>query len=266
MLERLSQYKFDIMDTEQTINNQPRLQDMGSPKETSSDVFKKTLETSQRTMNILVGFATENGIATERLSHVTRVFDPDGHILLPSIETMKSDLAKIYGEDRTMGIRAYMSGKTGQVFVPQERGGNVHDVFHESIHRAAWLGDRQRGLNTNTTDIIRKLASDHGMGIAEDGEIVPNIKFLTESLMEEVVRVTEGITEWTTRKARDIAREKGLTIEMADEDMVNNDKVQYVNKVRTRLIERGGLSDKTADAELIAAALTGNISELLPCL
>lgn len=272
------------MDTEQTINNQPRPQEIGIPKENPHELFRKTLETSRQTTDTLVGFATENGVVAERLSHVATVFVSDGHILLPPIETMRRELASIHGEsDRTMRTRALTARKTGQVFVPEEQAGSIHDIFHESIHRAAWLRDRQQGLNTNTTDIVRKLASRYGITITEDGRVDPNseyikqyaktdeeiknlIEFFTETLKGETPRVTEGITEWTTRRARDIAREKGITIEMAEEDMVYDDEVQYVNEIRTRLIEKEGLTDKVADAKLIAAALSGNISELVPYL
>jgi len=272
------------MDTEQTINNQPEPQERIIPKENPADIFKKTLETSNQTMSVLVDFATENGVAAERLSHVVRVFEADGHILLPPIDTMRCELAKIQGEsDRTRRTRALTARKTGEVFVPEEQAGSVHDIFHESIHRAAWLVDRQQGLGISTTDIVRKLASHYGIAITEDGRVDPNseyikqyaetdeeiknlIEFFTETLRGETLRLTEGITEWTTRRARDIAREKGITIEMAEEDMAYDDEVQYVDEIRTRLKEKEGLTDKVADAKVISAAISGNIIELVPYL
>lgn len=201
------------MDAEQNINNQPKPQELGATKEDPHEVFRKTLETSRQTVDMLVGFATQNGVAPERFSHLTKVFEPDGHILLPPIEVMRAELVKMHGQnDQTMRTRALTARKTGQVFIPEEQAGSVHDVFHESIHRAAWLKDRELGLNTNTTDIVRQLASRFGVTISADGKVDPNseyikqysqtdeereylIQFFTETLKEETPKVTEGLTE-----------------------------------------------------------------------
>lgn len=48
--------------------------------------------------------------------------------------------------------------------------------------------------------------------------------------------------------------------------MVYKDEVKYISEVRLKLKEKEGLSDDQADAKIITAALTGDISELLPFL
>lgn len=272
------------MDEEQNINNQPQIQELGAIKEDPHETFRETMETSRQIMDMLVGFATQNGVAPERFSHLTKVFEPDGHILLPPIEAMRAELVKMHGQnDQTMRTRALTARKTGQVFVPEEQAGSVHDVFHESIHRAAWLKDRELGLNTNTTNIVRQLASRFGVTISADGKIDPNseyikqysqtdkerenlIQFFTETLKEETPRVTNGLTEWTTQRANNTATKKEAIVKMAEEDIVYEDEVRYISEVRLKLKEKNGLTDDQVDAKVIEAALTGDVSELLPFL
>lgn len=197
---------------------------------------------------------------------------------------MGAKLAKVQGKnDRTMRIRALTAKRTGEVFVPEEQAGSVHDVFHESIHRATWLRDRQLELETNITDIARQLASLYSITITADGRVDPNseyikqyaqtdgerknfIQFFTETLKEQTQRVTEGLTEWTTRKANGMAIGEGTSVKIAEEDNAYEDEVQYMTKVRTELKEKKGLTDEQTDTEIITAALTGDISELLPYL
>lgn len=255
-------------------------QEVGTSQENPHEVFRQTLEMSKQAMDALVDFATQNGALIERFSHLARVFEVDGHVLLPPMETMRSELVKIHGEsDRTMRTRALMARKTGQVFVPEEQAGSVHDVFHESIHRAAWLRDRELGLSTNTTDIVRQLASQ--VTISADGKVDPNgeyirqfcqtdqerenlIRILTETLRREAPRVTEGLTEWATQRANGMTTKEGVTIKMEGKDMAYEDEVQYINEVRAKLIEKEGLTADQADARIITAAIIGDISELRP--
>ena len=263
------------MDAEQNINIQSKSQESGDSKENPHEVFRQTLETSRQTMASIVSFVTQNGVAPERFSHLTKVFAPEGHVLLPPIETMRTELTRTYGQnDRTMRTRALTARKTGQVFVPEEQSGSVHDIFHESIHRAAWLRDRELGLNTNTTDIVQQLAGRYGVTISADGRVDPNseylkrysqtdeekenlIQFFTETLKEETSKVTEGLTEWTTQRA------EGAMVKTAEGEMAYEDEVRYINDVRSRLKEKEGITDAQADAKVITAALTGDISELL---
>lgn len=269
------------MDTEQSINNQPKPQESVASKENPHEVFQRTLETSRQAMDSLVSFCTTNGIPSEQFSHLEQVFNSDKHILLPPIDTMRAELVKIQGEnDLTLRTRALTVRATGEVFVPEEQAGSVHDVLHESIHRAAWLRDRQLELNINTTDILQQLASRFGVTISADGRVDPNseyikqyaqtdqerenfIQFFTETLKNQTPKVTEGLTEWTTQKTNGIAVKEGETIKMADEDMAYEDEVKYIREVRAKLKEKEGLTDDQADSKVIAAALTGDISGLL---
>lgn len=264
--------------------NQPEPQDASTPKENPHEVFKQTLETSSRAMDALADFATQNGVSAERFPHLTKVFDPDGHILLPPIETMRRELVRMHGEsDRTSRTRALTAHKTGQVFVPEEQAGSIHDTLHESIHRAAWLNDRQLGLSTNTSNIANQLASRYGITIAADGKVDPNseyikqfasteeernnlIQFFTETLKEETTRVTEGITEWTTQRANGMTTSEGTRIRMENVDMAYGAEVQYINDVKSKLISEEGITEGQADAKIIGAAQTGDVGELLPYL
>lgn len=272
------------MDGEQNIDIEKtgEPQEVNAPRENPYEVFRQTLEMSRQTMDTLVDFATQNGVVAERFSHLARVFEADGHVLLPPMETMRRELVKIHGEsDHTLRTRALMARKTGQVFVPEEQAGSVHDVFHESIHRAAWLRDRELGLSINTTDIVRQLANRYKVTISADGKVDPNseyikrfcqtdqerenhIQFFTETLKRETPRVTEGLTEWTTQRVNGMTTKEGVTIKMEEKDRVYEDEIQYINEVRAKLIKKEGLTSDQADAKIITAALTGDISELRP--
>lgn len=92
------------------------------------------------------------------------------------------------------------------------------------------------------------------------------IQFFTETLKEETPKVTEGLTEWTTQRANNTATKEDAFVKMAEEDVVYKDEVKYISEVRLKLKEKEGLSDDQADAKIITAALTGDISELLPLL
>lgn len=63
------------MNAEQNINNQPKPQELGATKEDPHEVFRKTLETSRQTMDMLVGFATQNGVAPFTNRRRKRIFN-----------------------------------------------------------------------------------------------------------------------------------------------------------------------------------------------
>lgn len=265
-------------------NEFPKFDVKDTGKENPHEVFKRTLETTRQTMDGLVGFATQNGISPIKFSHIPRVFGADGHILLPPIETMRRELANAYGEsDRTSRTRALTARKTGEVFVPEEQAGSIHDVLHESIHRAAWLRDRELGLNTNTTNIANQLAGGFGVSIDASGGIDPQseyiqrfaetdedrahlIKYFTETLRTYTPRVTEGLVEWVTQRADSIAKNSGIVTDMHEDDNAYDYEIQKLNKVRTKFMEEEKLTQDQVDAKLITAALTGDISELIPYL
>ncbi len=254
----------------------------GIPKENPHEVFRQTMEISKQAMYALVDFSIQNGVPPQQFSHISRVFEEDGHVLLPPIENMRAALVKVHGPtDRAMRTRALTTRKTGQVFVPEEQADSVHDVLHESTHRAAWLKDRELGLSINTTNIAIQLASRFGVTITADGKVDPNsdyikrmaqneeerenlIQFFTETLKAETPKVTEAITEWVTQKANGVVTKEGKKIILAEEDMAYDDEVRYANEIRVRMMQQNGLTQETVDAKLITAALTGDINELIP--
>lgn len=265
-------------------NELPRPNIKDSGKENPHEVFERTLETTRQVMDGLVGFATQNGINPIRFSHIPKVFGGEGHILLPPIAVMRRELANAHGEsDLNSRTRALTARKTGEVFVPEEQAGSLHDVLHESIHRAAWLRDRELGLNTNTTNIANQLADGFGVSIDASGGIDPQseyiqrfsetdedrahlIKYFTETLRTFTPRVTEGLVEWATQRADGIAKNSGIVIDMNEEDNVYDYEIQKLNKVRIQLMEDEKLTANQVDAKLITAALTGDISDLMPYL
>lgn len=276
-------YNVKEMDTEPK-NTRQGSQVSEASKENPYETFSRTLETSKRIMDLLVNFATQNGVAPESFSHLTKVFGPDGHMLLPPVDVMRAELAKTQGQtDRTMRTRALTARTTGQVFVPEEQAGSVHDILHESVHRAVWLKDKELGLNTKTTNIAKQLAESLGVTISVDGRVDPEseyikqslradekkedlVQLLTETLREGTSAVTEGLTEWTTQQAVGIAAAQGVVIEMASKDNAFEDEVRYIDECRSKFQKAEGLTDDRVDAKIIEAALSGDISELLPYL
>lgn len=272
------------MDGERSKDNQLKPREVGVPKETPEQLFRETLETTRQAMNTLVGFAIENGAEPKKFSHIERVFAEDGHILLPSLKMMRDELAKLHGEtDMTRRTEVLTAQKTGEVFVPEEQAGSVHDVFHESIHRASWLHDREQGLGEKTALKVKQLAERYGVQITPDGKIDPNseyinkytsnenekamlVEYFTETLRKEVPRITEGLTEWATQRANGLVTKEGNKVIMEDSDFAYEDEVKYVNEIKVRMMQKEGITDESADTKLITAALTGDMGELTPYL
>lgn len=252
------------------------------PKESPEQTFKKTLEISKQTMTSLVDFAVSKGIDAKNFDHLANVFTQDSHILMPPVEVMRSELAKISGgeTDSTRRTRALRSQKTGEVFVPEEQTGSIHDVLHESIHRAAWLHDKTLGLSEYQTLLANQLATKYGITITTEGKVDPNskyiqtygsndnekgelMKYFTNMLKEKVSHVAEGLTEWATRKANGLTTKEGTEIHMPEQELSYSDLVKDFEEVKAKMVSQLNIPAEKADAILITAALTGDIKEIL---
>lgn len=162
------------MDGEQGITSQQPLREIPAVPEDREHEFGKTLERTRQTMNTLSKFAVEHGTSVSDFIHLQDVFTEDSHVLLPPLKAMRAELVKIKGDiDTARRTRALHSPKTGQVFVPEEVAGSLHDILHESTHRAGWLHDRQLGLTTDEALLTRQLAERYGIAITPDGKVDP---------------------------------------------------------------------------------------------
>jgi hypothetical protein len=269
------------MDNEQSI--QSSLGETVKSLDSHEQLFRATIEYSKQGLKGLSAFALEYGATTADFPHLGEVYTNDSHILLPPIEIMRVELVKAGGNyDKAQRTRALRSQKTGQVFIPEEIAGSVHDVLHESIHRAAWLKDRKLGLSVNETQLIRLLAEKYGLVITSEGKVSLDspyiqkfggdneddrnglLEWFTKTLKQESHQLVEGITEWTTQRAQGLYASAGSTVSLASEDFGYPDFVQGTNELRDKLIKEKALSKEQADALIITAALTGDFNELLP--
>lgn len=269
------------MDTEPNISNQSPAKEAGVLKETPEQIFRRTIETSRQAITALAEIAIANGIEEQKLAHLGNIFTQDSHILMPPVAVMRAELAKITGRetDITKRTRALRSQKTGQVFVPEEQAGSIHDVLHESIHRATWLHDRVQGLSENQTLLANQLASKYGVTISKDGKIDPDseyirtyasndnertmlIEFFMQTLKERVPQATEGLTEWATKRANGLTTKEGNKITMMEDDLAYQELVKEIEEIKTKMIKQKGITNEKADAILITAALTGDIEKL----
>lgn len=268
-----------FMDDEQSIQNS--LGETVKSPDSHEQLFKLIIEHARQALNGLAAFALEHGITTTDFTHLKEVYTDDSHILLPPIEVMRTELVKAGGDyDMAQRTRAFRSQETGQVFIPEEIAGSVHDVLHESVHRAAWLKDRKLGLSVNETQLIRQLAERYGLTITPEGKISLDSPYIqkfggdneddrnrlfewfTKTLKQESHRIVEGVTEWTTQRAQELS--VGNMVLLASEDFAYPDFVQETNALRDKLIKEKALLREQADAVIITAALTGDFSELLP--
>ena len=254
---------------------------VGTP-DNPEQLFKKSLEISQQVITKLATFAIENGANPNKLTHLTQVFSPGGHILLPPMGIMRKELAKVHGDtETTRNTQAITAKKTGQVFVPEESAGNVHDCLHESIHRASWLYNRLQGLGVNETLLIRAIATQFGLEVTPEGKIGPNspvlqtlnpddktgrdelLKGYTDHLKTEVFIINEGLTEWVTQRADGLILENGQTLNIPEENKRYPYQVEEIEAIREKMF-KAGIEQSKVDAILITAALTGDVAELIP--
>lgn len=254
--------------------------EMDKAIENPHERFKETVEISKGVLNGLADFAVKGGIDPSELTHIPTVFDPNGHILLPPVEIMRKEIIKAHGDsDTARRTRALMIRSTGQVFVPEEQAGSVHDIVHESIHRAEWLRNQETGGHATTGGLMLRQLADrmrvtitpkgtvdvHSEYIQEyadtDEERANLVKFFTESLREQRHQVGEGLTEWTTQKAATLNLVPAET-RFKEEDNSYTDEVAQIQELKFKMIASGA-EENQADAQLIAAALSGDISKLV---
>lgn len=234
---------------------------------TPQEKLSQSIKTAKKIIDSLVIFATQHGIHKDKFANLNNVWVGNGFLLLPN-EMMDSAIIETKGwsKDQAVNLRATTSNETGEVFAREEYADKVHDIAHESVHRAVILA-RNAGI---VPSLRKQIAPVYDLLLTKDDELDPqSIALLSRPEKKDEIRThfsqaikqfDEGITEWVVQQANKI-RGEGAGI-ISEADYKYPDQVKGIIKMIEKYREKSGLSEEASIAVFIEAALTGDISKI----
>ncbi len=218
------------------------------------DTFKDT----KPILEAVAGFAIDHGMDAARLDHLDQVWNP-----------LHWTIARPHGWPPH--IFAVTNAWTGDVTIRADRIKDPQIIIHESMHRAAVLARRRDG----TPHPGFTVAGILGLDINSKGDVVglydsaPIVDMTTEEKQKFFARktvrcslatelVNEGVTEWATRKAKELKTKDGKPIDFP----VNEDLYKLDTAMIKDIREATKMTEDQVDALLVEVALTGDIAKL----
>lgn len=223
--------------------------------------MEKHIKEAQLAIDALVEFAISNGANPEQLDHLSEVSDLGAYVAV-NIRNMPG------------GVAGLMLTETGDVMIREDRTNNFHDIFHESVHRSAFLGNKAH--NSQPVQVV--VANIYGFKMAKDGKTLAPENFpkeLSKEARDEYLRTStfvvkmdtsrlkEGLTEWTVQIADGLVMKNGQIITINEEDKKNPDDVTMIKNIKIKLIQVTSMTEIQADSVLITCALSGNVKPLV---
>jgi len=231
------------------------------PSLTPTEKLNRQIEASREAVNALVAFSLANGEEKSKFDHLDQVWDPFYFSLVPD-----KDL---------VGRAAVTDLKEGFIFIGENRADNFHTVFHESIHRAAFLKRKKEG-RAASPDVIAGL---YGFTINADDKSVEPLDQKSLAEISEQARPAylenwrqqirlinelfeEGVTEWVVQRANGLTAVNGKPIVVGEDGGGYSVHLDLIDAIR-QYLEGKKMSKDQFDALLIETALTGDMTSMV---
>lgn len=187
----------------------------------------------------------------------------DSSVIIPASNSVIKEVIKVTGHLSPNGTALYIGGDSetmiDQVLISREKPVNPEEVVHEFIHRSQTLsavrsGRKQLsrqiyetlGFTSEKQDKLRREEADEAKN-----EVARNV---------DIARViVEGLTQWSVRR---LNSQKNL---FKVNEVAYAPEVMAVNFLNYKLIicADDGLSEDEADAYILDAAITGDLSNIV---
>ena len=253
----------------QTSSHDDDEQDEIERAETPEAILRKNIEAARTAITALVEFAIAYGVDPQKLSFIDEAFDEQAFSVIPDryFNQAYKDIRGL-SEEQAANIGAITDSSHGTVFMRESTVGKTHYVIHESTHRVNFLGRKATG----TPKIEVLFADDYFLDVDENGklQISEDLKEIFESeempdmvgFVKQLAKdVDEGFTEWTARKAEELAAQRGTPLPIEKADHAYPLHVEVVdNSILGRIVNNLGCSPERAQAIVIETTLTGDLT------
>jgi len=242
-------------------------------QEPKSEISEDTLTEVREMFSALVKLAA-NADQSIQFPTPEEIVSTNHYIILAD-DQLQEKYRSLCSLDTAESVGGFLDTQTGDVYIAKSHKDNPHVILHESVHRSQWLFTNHQGKNL-VTSFTGQLAKQYGFELQNQGVIDLNkgylsciadkkerselLSFFNPILVKQSSEVLEGLTEYATQAGLATAAKENAN----DIWVAYLLKVLKVDKLQRLLMQGERLTQSQAQESILAAALTGEISKLLP--